>query len=448
MPWNRKKNMKNKMTVIVSCTLLIFLIIGLNGCQMFSGNKKKTVVKYWTGWTGEEMEVQKRLVKRFNEQHPDIEVKINTVASSYEKVKIAFASGGPPDVCSAIWADELASYAMRGALTPLDEYLKKSNRHGEEYMSGIWDMFHYGNHVWALNVTTNSGFIVYNKKMFREAGLDPNKPPITTAEFDKVIEKLAKFDKNGNVIQFGFRPSGLTYWGLVFGGQWYDPKTRTVTADNPNNIRALTWLKSFGKKYNLRKIDAFNSGFASGTYGDQYAGLYGLFTDKVAMLYTGEWSQEHIERYTSKDFEYGYFAPPYPQDGGKPKTQYVGGSVFVIPKDSKNKDAAWEFLNFMTQPEQVKEFCHEIKNIPPLVTVAQDTLFTSNPMFNFAIDLLSGKNSSGPPQMPTWPYYYSEMARVEEKAVFSQEDPKALLQALRIKIQKDHDAAMRDAAYR
>jgi multiple sugar transport system substrate-binding protein len=427
------------------CIILVSLLIILTGCNILSPSGK-TVVKYWTGWTGAEMAIQKKIIQRFNATHPKIEVQINTVASSYEKVKIAFASGSPPDVCSAIWADELASYAMRGALTPLDDYYQKSNRHGDEYMPGCWDMFHYGGKLWALNVTTNAMFFVYNKKMYREAGLDANAYPRTIAEFDAVNDKLAKFDDAGNIKQFGHRPSNVMFWAYVFGGKWYDPKTKTVLANIPGNVKALEWLASYNKKYNCRKIDAFNQVFASGTYGDQYAGLFGLFTNRVGMLITGEYSLEHIQRYTDKNFEYGYYPAPNPP-GGREKCLIVGGSVFVIPKDSKNKDAAWEFLNYMTQPDQVREFCYGIKNLPPLRSVAQEKLFTEIPMFQFAGDLVAGQNAFGPPQMPTWQYYLNEIQRVEERAVFGKENPKKLLDELNDKIQKDLDNSLRDAAY-
>lgn len=432
--------MKNKLFLpICLASLTIF------GCSNLTQSNKVTI-RYWTGWSGHEMGIQKRIVDRFNETHPNIHVEITSVASSYEKVKMSFATGDPPDVCSAIWADELAGYAMRGALTPLDDYLKKSHRSAEEYMPGIWDMFQYGGHTWALNVTTNSIFLLYNKKVFEEAGINPNTPVKTIAELDNVNAKLAKFDENGNVIRFGYRPSSLQLWAYVFGGKWYDPKTHQVTANDPHNVAALTWMASYGKKYNLRKVDAFNSTFTNSNYHDDYAGLYGLFIGKIGLLTTGEYCLEHINRYADSHFEYGYFPAPCPP-GGRENTVTVGGSVFVIPKDSKHKDEAWEFLNYLTQPPQVKEFSYGIKNLPPLKVLAEDTIFTSVPMYRFALGLVGGKNVFGPPQMPIWSYYQDEMSRVEEKAILGGEDPKQLLDELNVKVQKELDIAFKDAKY-
>ena len=77
-------------------------------------------IRYWTGWTGHELAVQRSLIRVFNQTHPHIRVKILCVAGSYQKVPIAIAGGDTPDVCSAVWSDQLYGYASRGALEPLD----------------------------------------------------------------------------------------------------------------------------------------------------------------------------------------------------------------------------------------------------------------------------------------------------------------------------------------
>ncbi|MFB3896384.1 MAG: ABC transporter substrate-binding protein [bacterium] len=433
--------MRFRFIIPIFCITILCLLTGCRNNQVLN----KTSITYWTGWSGHELEIQRKLINRFNETHPNIQVNIFSVAGSYEKVKIAFAAGDPPDVCSAIWADDLAGYAMRGALIPLDNYLQKSGRKAEEYMPGIWDMFQYNGHTWALNVTTNSRFIIYNRDAFKQSGLDPNRPPETIAELDAYTAKLAQFDPQGNVIRFGYRPETISWWGYVFGGRFYDPKTKTVTANDPKNVAALRWLASYGKKYDLRKVDSFRSTFNNITYANTYGGFYGLFAGKIGMMPAGEWCEQFINRY-SKNFHYGYFPAPVPP-GGRKNTVTVGGSVFVIPKDSKHPDQAWELLNWLTQPEQVKEFCVGIDNIPPLKVVAQMPEFTNRPIFKFATELVGGPNAFGPPQMPIWTEYLTELGRAEDYAIHGKGDPKLLLDEVTIKIQKSLDEALQYAKY-
>src|SRR5687767_13822739 len=104
----------------------VLLLLCLSGCAPAASDRGPVEIRYWTGWTGHELDAQKRLVEEFNRTHTDVRVRILSVAGSYQKVRIAFAGAATPDVVSAVWADELAGYAMRGVLSPLDDRLRES----------------------------------------------------------------------------------------------------------------------------------------------------------------------------------------------------------------------------------------------------------------------------------------------------------------------------------
>ncbi len=411
--------------------LLFLIIVALSGC---SGHQEKAPVEitYWTGWSGHEFEIQKGLVDRFNARHKNIHVKILSVFGSYQKVTIAFAGGDTPDVLSAVWAEQLAGYAMRGALTPLDSYLAASKRKPDEWSPGVWNMLQYKGHTYGMAATTNATFIAYNKKIFKEVGI--THIPRTIAELDDAAAKCTKYDANHRFIRYGFRPSGLATWAYVFGGKWYDQKTGKVTANDPHNVAALQWMKSYAKKYDIRKMQGFESTFGSA---ESVSGPF--FVGKIGMWQCGEWVEQFTKRY-AKDLDWGYFPLPYPP-GGRPKTMSLGGSVFVIPSDCKNKKEAWEFLNWICGPEAVSDFCKGIGNVPPLKAVAGSPRFTKSPLFAFAGNLVSSENAFGPPQMPVWRTYMDQIVRAEDFAVLGGRDPKKMLDD----VQKIMEQEMTDA---
>ncbi len=420
--------------------LALLSLVFLGGCGNRSLPPGVTEIVYWTGWSGHEFDVQKRLINEFNRTHPNIYVHMLSQfgTSGYEKVRIAFAGGDTPDVMSTVWADELAGYAMRGALTPLDGYLNAAGRDVDrEYTPGVAKMLHVGNHVYALAASTNTNFIAYNRKIFQESGLNPNDPPKTIAELDKDAYACTKDDPNGNFIRYGFRPSGLNMWAYVFGGRWYDPKTGQITANDPRNVAALTWLASYAKKYDIRKMQAFQT-----TFGSDETANGPFFVGKVAMWSTGEWAEEFIRRY-APNLDWSWFPLPYPP-GGRPDCTTAGGSVFVIPAACKHKKAAWVFLNWITSPHAVSEFCQGIKNVPPLISVEKEAVFQNDPLFRFAIKIAQGKNSFGPPPLPIWPTYSREINRVEDFAVLGGEDPKTLLDDLQRRMVRLENETMRD----
>jgi len=417
---------------ISSLSYAILFMLLLSGCGREQVEAPVEII-YWTGWSGHELEVQKRLVARFNASHPNIRVRILSVYGSYQKVTIAFAGGDTPDVLSAVWADQLAGYAMRGALTPLDRYLKQSGRKGDEWAPGVWRMLQYQGHTYGLAATTNTTFIAYNKALFRQAGI--GSVPRTIAELDDAAWKCTKLDSRGRFIRYGFRPAGLVTWAYVFGGSWYDPKARRITANDPKNVEALRWIASYGKRYDIRKMQSFES-----TFGSNQTVSGPFFVGKIAMWQTGEWAEEHVKRY-AKNLDWGWFPLPHPP-GGRRNAMSLGGSVFVIPSACKHKRQAWEFLNYICGPKAVSEFCREIGNVPPLRAVAASPEFRSSPLLAFAGDLISSENAFGPPEMPIWPTYVNEINRAEGFAVYGGQDPKKLLDAVQKKMEQELADAM------
>lgn len=415
------------------CAIALIPTLLIAGCARLSPKKPVEIV-YWTGWSGHEFEAQERLVEEFNRTHSGVHVRILSQfgTSGYQKVRIAFAGGATPDLMSTVWADELAAYALRGVLTPLDDYLAKSGRDVErEYTPGVAKMLRIGGATYGLTVTTNTSFIAYNRAIFREAGLDPDRPPTTIEELDKAALACTKYDSQGSFLRYGFRPSQLSLWAYAFGGKWYDSKTGRVTANDPRNLAALRWMASYARSYDLKKMQAFQAGFGSNETANGP-----FFVGKMAMWSTGEWSEEFIRRY-APNLDWGWFALPSPP-GGRANATGAGGSVFVIPAACRHKAEAWEFLNWMSSPRAVASFCKSVKNVPPVVAAAkEDPFFQTDPLFRFAIKVSQGENSFGAPPIPIWPAYSREIGRVEEAAMLGGEDPEKLLNALQARMEKE-----------
>jgi multiple sugar transport system substrate-binding protein len=425
----------------VRFTLLAVAMVLLAGCSGERSGGPVEVV-YWTGWSHDEFDLQQKLVDEFNGTHPNIHVRLLgqfTGSGTYQKVRIAFAGGATPELMSTIWAQELTGYAMRDVLEPLDDYLKQSGRDVDrEYAPGVAKMLKVNGHVYGLAVTTNTNLFLYNKGIFRQVGLDPDRPPQTIEELDKAAKACTLTRPNGSFVRYGFRPTGLEMWAYVFGGQWYDEKTGRVTANDPHNLAALQWMCSYAKNYDIQRMQAFESAF-----GQEQSANASFFVGKQAMWPTGEWAESFIKRYADKDLDWGFFALPAPP-GGRRNVTMSGGSVFVIPKACKHKKETWEFLNWLTQPHQVARFCLGIHNVPPTIEAAKDPGFQDSPLFRFAIKIAQGRNAFPAPPIPIWTTFSNEIGRTEEKATLGGEDPKALLDDLQDRMSKELEKAWED----
>lgn len=401
-------------------------------------------VTYWTGWSSHEFDLLQTIVDEFNRTHPAIHVRMVSQFgnSGYQKVRIAFAGNATPDLMSTVWADELADYAQRGVLTPLDGYLAASKRDlDKEYVPSLARSLRVDGKVYALAITTDSQFLVYNRQIFKEVGLSTTKLPATPEELREASRRCTVLRPDGGFVRYGFRPTDLRTWAHVFGGDWYDPATGRITANDPHNVAALKWMASFNTFLDPHRAEAFES-----TFGNQKTPNGPFFVGKIAMWQTGEWAGAYLKRY-GPDVDYGYFPMPAPPDG-KPNSSYVNGSVFVIPKASPHKREAWEFLNWLARDGPVVKFCGTIGNLPPLISAGAAPVFQDSPILRFAVGLSHGPNGFGPPGIAMWSTYSAEITRAEQKATVGGEDPQAVLDDLQRRMTKEFAETNEDLARR
>ncbi len=363
-------------------------------------------LNYWTGWSGFEFDALQQLVDQFNEEHPGIFVNMTTVFGQYDKVLTAIAGGNPPDVVSAVWLHQLVSMAARNGLQPVTDYAERDGITGEEYFPQFWEAWHWNNHLWGLMITANANVIAYRTDLFEEVGLDPDNPPKTLDELDAAAQLLEKVDSNGNIERVGILPAGITWWGRVFGGDFYNEAQQQITANNPKVVASLTWMGSYRQRLGPEKVAAFQSGF-----GDYMSTQNSFFVGKEAMTQVGEWFIEFQRRFaTDLDMR---FMPAPPPEGGRENCTTFGGSVFTIPAGVQYPDASWEFIKWLSQDENMGEFCYQIHNVPPKVKPAYEERFISDERFKMAVDLLNGPNAFGPDKMPVNDFLFNRLQEAE-----------------------------------
>jgi len=396
----------------------------------------KVQLSYWTGWTGYEFDELQKLIDKFNAAHPAINVKMTTVSGQYEKVLTAIAAGNPPDVVSAVWEHQLASIADRGGLLPLDAYAKNAGYKAEDFAPAIWRMTHYKGKLWGLATTFDSQFIIYRKDIFRKVGLDPAKPPQTLAELTHAIDVTTAVDSKGNLTRLGYDPGDLYWWGLVFGGSFYDEKNHKVTANDPKIVAALDWMGQLAKKVNYNKVSSLRSGFGQYLSPDN-----AFFVGKIAMDTVGEWFVAIAKRY-APNLDYGCFPAP-PPPGGRTNTTNFDGSIFTIPAGVKNPAASWEFIKYICSPATSYAFCKAINNVSPFPAVSSKPEFSKNECFRLGIKLLNGPNSFGPVQMPVFSQYIDELTKAVSFVKHGQKSAKQALDDVTKTVQHQLDLQMR-----
>jgi ABC-type glycerol-3-phosphate transport system substrate-binding protein len=289
--------------------------------------------------------VQQEVVPEFRRQH-DTDVVVLTAGwnDRMEKILVMTAGGTPPDVI-VTGTESPYVEGSSGLLEPLDRYLARW-KHTSEYAETLWAALSWQGQVMAVPQNIAPRAIGYNKALFAEVGLDPNKPPQSWEELIQYTWRLTKLE--GDVVAV----RGFEVYHTSFGGAqqfcWFLRQAGLTEIDtnkfasNLNDSRALaavdTLQELFEAGQNSRSI--LSGGFERG---------------RIAMRYRNPQSMPTMmaadPEFLSRDF--GLFAPRRSVNSTPVMHLFTDG--LAIPSASKNKDLAWEFIAFLCSDEVTLE---------------------------------------------------------------------------------------------
>jgi multiple sugar transport system substrate-binding protein len=150
-----------------------------------------------------------------------------------------------------------------GLLEPLDDLAAANGIDLEDIYPAMLAQGKRGDSLYALPWGSDTYGLYWNKDLFEEAGLDPEKPPQTLEELVEYADKLTKVDENGKIIQLGFVPDfswgHIEQYAPMFGGYWVSDDGTQVLLDSQPVIDALKWEQQFYTKYDPEEVLRFVS---------------------------------------------------------------------------------------------------------------------------------------------------------------------------------------------
>jgi len=420
--------MKNRLKVLKTTVSIIFVsIFLLSSCSKQSRNSK-IVLNYWDCMPPAEPAGRgiQEAIKTFKKQNPDIDIKYQyiTWGEFDSKLQTAIAGELPPDI---VMVDRfrVGSYASHNALTILDEYIKKDKINPGDYWECCWNEVVYNGNVWAIPHLTDARALYYRVDHFKEAGLDPDKPPKTWDELYEYAKKLTKKDKNGRLERIGFLPYfGNTWvylWGWLNGGEFI--KNGKFTINDPKIVSALDWTIKFEQLYGGPQIvDTTTSGYGSKE-------LDPFIMGRLSMRIDVDYYMRYLEKYGPK-IEYRVAPPPAPK--GKESITWSGGFAYAIPRGAKNPDVSWKFIKFITSKEEQLKYAKVSQGIPSIKEAAKDPFFTDNPKYKVFVDLMNV--SKYRPVTPVASYLWDELAKTIEYVRLGKKTAKQALDDVQEKV--------------
>ena len=289
----------------------------------------------------------------FEKANAGIKVKpiyAGTYQETIVKVLTALKSGEPPQT-SVLLSTDMFTLIDEDAIVPFDDFVQSAE--DKAWVASFFPAFmlnsRTGGKTWGIPFQRSTIVLYWNKELFKEAGLDPSKPPATWAEMLDYAKKLTRRDAGGNVAQWGLQipSSGFPYWlfqGLTTQNDvllMNEAGTQTFF-DKPAVVEALQFWTDLGRTHKVMQPGIIEWGTTPKDF----------FEKKMAMMWTTTGNLTNVK--TNAKFDFGVAMLPANKRRGSPTG---GGNFYLFKKNTPAQNAATlKFVKWMTTPERAAEW--------------------------------------------------------------------------------------------
>jgi multiple sugar transport system substrate-binding protein len=325
-----------KLLGLCLAVVLVFSMAACNNGDKASGEKQTLEVALWSESVSEALEAS---IAKFNEKHPDVEVKItiSPYGEYWTKLKTSLGGGSGPDV---FWMNgpNFYQYTTTGLIKDLDPFIKKSDNYNtENYYQTLLDLYSYEGKLYAAPYFFDSVGLFYNKEMFDKAGVAY---PDETWTWDD-LEKVGKTLSNPDEGVYGYAGHTVIsqegYYNIIHqaGGHIIsDDKTKSGF-DLPETKEAFHFLQ--------RLID---EGISPSTQKQIETHPRDLFiSNKMAMLPAVSTNSGLLYEALGENLG----VAPLPK--GKKAASIIHGIAWSMNAKAKNEDLAWDLITALTNEE-------------------------------------------------------------------------------------------------
>jgi multiple sugar transport system substrate-binding protein len=338
-------------SLILVTVALAVILAGCGGSGSSSGGRTNIVL--WHGYVDVEGKALADAARRFNASHPKIHVTVQNYGNAdyaLQKVLTAIRGGSYPDIVYLYgsWAANMARTPRAVDVAPLIKADPSIN--WDDFWPAERQAVTVGSKIVGVPALVDNLALVYNKKLFDQAGLDYPTADWTWDDFRAAAKRLT----DPSAKQFGWAyvndASEDTVWrfdALLWqaGGDILTPDQKHAAFNSPAGVAAATLLQQLATVDHSVYLDNGNG---------NYANLFN--SGKIAMLYTGPWDLSGFP-----DVDYGIQILP----GDKNHQTISGPDQWVmLDNGDARRNAAWTFLKWFTSTDQAMQWSLATGDLP------------------------------------------------------------------------------------
>lgn len=364
-----------------SCIVLaILMTFSMTSCGTSKSTTKTTGEKTkitFAIWDENQKPTYDQVIKKFEIENPDINVDLQLIPWSQYWVKLdaAMGAGTAADV---LWMNTfLPKYADAQMVEPLDQYIKKDNVNLANYVDVVTKLYNYNGKQYGMPQGIDTVQVFYNKSIFAKYGVAEPKTGWSWNDMVMIGEQLRDkiAEKKGNeyplVMELDPQPS---YFNFIWqdGGYVISKDGKTSGFNKPETV------KSYQDVLDLMKNKIMpNYKVLSDTKGTDI-----FLSQKSAMLFMGSWQTSVLD---ASDFAKNIGVVQMPTKANNNNSVSAGLSYAMNAK-SKNKDASWKLIKYLSGDEANKMLA-EAKIAIPALTSAQKYYVPKNLNANVFFDV-------------------------------------------------------------
>lgn len=371
------RTQNNRLNALAAAALSVALLCA--GCSR--GGDGAETIRFWQFW---DLQIIQPLVAQFEAENPGVVVEVEqlTWKSGLEKIQAAMASGTQPDLCE-LGSTWLPRFSYEGVLEDLTDVYEAV---GDSFL--MWESARWKGRVYGLPWVQGSRVLFYNRDLFRRAGLDPDKPPVTWAELlaaAKAIHELAPdiqgFGQNLGERYVLYKKFMAFAWGN--GGSIIDDDGN-VLIDGDATREALEFYLALSNYSLKEKQEVLDYQFKSGKLGMQISGAWNLRDYRVE----------------APALDYGVALVPKPSPGGV-HASFAGAEMLVIFKGTKKRELSLKLARFLQNYPQAKALSLAVQSVfPASKSALTDSVFVSDPKVRVFVE--QSLTSRTAPAHPGW----------------------------------------------
>jgi len=373
-----------------------------------TGDVSGTVTVWAMGTEGEALG---DFADEFTEQNPDVTIEVTAVPwdAAHDKIATAIAADEVPDV-SMIGTTWMGEFAATGGLDPTPDIIDEST-----FFEGAWGSTEVGGTSYGVPWYVETRLLYVDTDLAEQAGVSP-----TPATWEDLTATAKGMQSAGAQWGINLQPGATGAWQTFLpfawqaGAQIMNDDETEFTFDTPEFVEALTYYQSF-----------FTDGVApkelpEGTLEPDFV------AGKIGSFVSGPWHIGLLEESGGDGFMDSVTLAPMP--AGEQQASFIGGSNLAVFESSENRDAAWAFVQWLSEPDVQAQWYDETSDLPAVEAAWDTGELADDPALAVFGEQMT--TAMAPPAIPTWEQIANVIDTELEKVCKSGMDPQEAATAI------------------